>query len=300
MQCRFPSEETARGRCGSTCRTSDVLVDTLRFKSVACGSSISDPFPWLQTCPRRDCLSQIGWRMLAAIPCSDSAQVGRGPGCLSAGGAEARSPCVRHAWQRRAPTDLHRDHDDSCVSGGPEAPSGGWAGDRGVNCSMNRLWMARTSLFTQPTVQHDLCSGLATYSSKRRLQHEGTGGKETGRTAQGLLHAFSLRFKKSSRVAQCHPEGSWLRSAARPHAHRLAAACCGCICLSLHTNVAHTGMAAASTMATTTQRALEPDCSPAERSPSSMHGCASRVKLSHPRARLSRSSGWCARQPAAK
>ena len=45
-----------------------------------------------------------------------------------------------------------------------------------------------------------------------------------------------------------------------------------------------------------TQHALEPDCSPAEQSPSSMHGCASRVRLSDPRARSSHSSGWRARQ----
>ena len=69
--------------------------------------------------------------------------------------------------------------------------------------------------------------------------------------------------------------------------------------LSLHTGVAHTDTVVAplsTPMATTTQHALEPDCSPAEQSPSSMHGCASRVRLSDPRARSSHSSGWHARQ----
>ena len=113
--------------------------------------------------------------------------------------------------------------------------------------------------------------------------------------------AIAVRAARSC-MAWCHPERGWLRSAARPHANSFAAAAAAALCLSLHTGVAHTGTVVeplSTPMATTTQHALEPDCSPAEQSPSSMHGCASCVRLSDPRARASHSSssGWRARQP---
>ena len=75
------------------------------------------------------------------------------------------------------------------------------------------------------------------------------------------------------------------RSAARPHANSFAVAAAAAFACRSPQVVAHTGtvLAPLSTpMATTTQHALEPDCSPAEQSPSSMHGCASRVRLSGP------------------
>ena len=80
-------------------------------------------------------------------------------------------------------------------------------------------------------------------------------------------NATCLNLARGAKVGSITVPAPALPTFARP----------GCYlpCQSLHTGAAQKGTVVAplsTPMATTTQHALEPDCSPAEQSPSSMHG----------------------------
>ena len=90
--------------------------------------------------------------------------------------------------------------------------------------------------------------------------------------------AFAVRAARS-RVAQCHPERGWLHSAARPHAHSIAAAA-AVAPAGRSTQIWHT-VTVVAPLSTPTPRRV-----PSNRlAPSNMPGCASRAKLWDPRAR---------------